>query len=95
MTTPLPTTAIRMVGDDAWALAFLALAGFGALAALDHVARDPLALQGWLEQLRGIRDRVPFPRALLVLEALADAHPNRAEILAYGEEMRRVYGGSW
>src|SRR5256885_14511971 len=81
---PHPTVrAGRFLGKNAWALAHMAVAGFAVMWVADPGdLDDPQLRETFLENIRTLRDQVPKARALQILEALSELHPNAEKLRA-------------
>lgn len=81
---------VRFLQDNALAVAVLAIAGFSIMyLANPGDLDDPVKREEFLAVIRELREGVPRERAFLVLEALNEMHPDREQLHALVEEMRR------
>lgn len=86
---PMEQHGIRFLQENALALARLAVAGFAIMYLADPGdLDDPVKREEFLVTIRELREEVPHERAFLVLEALNQIHPDRAQLDALLEEIR-------
>lgn len=86
---PLPIRGVRFLQDNALALARLAVVGFAVMEAADDALENPTLRREFFEVVRGLRKDVGRERALLVIEALNELHPEAAELRTLTEQIRR------
>lgn len=87
---PLEQRGVRFLQENALAVALLAVAGFSIMYLADPGdLDDPTKREEFLATIRELREGVPRERAFLVLEALNEMHPDREQLHALVEEMRR------
>jgi hypothetical protein len=82
---------LQLEQEYGWALLDLGMIGFATLVAGADLDNDALRRE-FLAELEVFRRRVPFNRAIKVMEALTAIHPNRADIQPFLEALKEKLG---